>query len=371
MQESVARILELLADEEKSVLNLLINPESSGEFVVNDCNEIDSETYENLKRCYRLLFAWRNNEQNNIKKILSDMLLVEHQKLRGNFLWYCFQVKDPVLNGEECCKFGMHTYWTRRALLEVAIEVNDKEISDYKKKMFDSYHNVCVYLYKAGKIQTACILEHEVIEESMKILSPIKSFNAKAQNRINNIMNVIRQNNELKQKNMQNRIIEQDAEQENEEKLKYGIFEYLWEKKCGYSEESNELKHHNTVLEEMQYMGDYYLHMGYYAVALRQFSHITLSRYIRFDIADNKTMDSFLRLYVTAVACGEQKMCRLLTDCAKGKLLQHSDREEWKDTAKGLASKVNCLEALIAITNEGGENVIDEMLRILDCGQEM
>lgn len=376
LKESAAEILTLLSDEKKDVLNLIVNPEDSEEFKVNDCKEINSETFEKLKQSYRLLITWKNeisqtestseDMQNKLQKIISEMLLVEHQKLRGNFPWYCFYVQDSELNNEECWKFGTRTYWMRRALLEIAIELKEK-VSDYQEIMLKSYHNVCVYLYKAGDVQTACILEHEVIEESEKMLLPRTYFNDKAQNRINTIKSVIQQNDDSLQEYTRNS--GENVSEENGEKPKCGIFEYLW-KKYIYSEKSEDLKKHDKVLEEMQYMGDYYLHMGYYTVSLKRFSCVTLSRYIRFDITDNRTMDSYLRLYVAAVACNEQEMKKLLTDYAKKVLFTHSDREEWKKVAKGLASKVDCLEKLIETADEGGEDTVDKLLDILDHWKE-
>lgn len=54
--------------------------------------------------------------------------------------------------------------------------------------MLTAYHNTCVYLFKLGKIETACILERQVMEESEKSLKK-ENLSLTVQNRLDSIKN--------------------------------------------------------------------------------------------------------------------------------------------------------------------------------------
>ena len=144
-------------DEERDTLRMMLNPDIDMEFSVDRAyTEIPHELYEKMKKAYKTL-SERCSEKETLDKdsflqILYDLMVVEQQKLRGNYPWYCFYNPKLIEKDEmsekkrkkEICKYGVRTYWMRRALSESIVN------ADSVKKMLISYHNICVYLSKCG-----------------------------------------------------------------------------------------------------------------------------------------------------------------------------------------------------------------------------
>lgn len=332
MQE-MARLL-VVPDEVK----LIISPEETDEFAINSCMEVSNELYGRLKKGYAVLFDWstdqagQDTEKTKLQIILAEMLLEEQQNLRGNYPWYCIKTGSSQLSGEERCMYGARTYWMRKARLEAAETDERKEIVknlfDYRRKMLISYHNICVYLYKAGESRTACILEGEVIAQSRKILPPRK-LTDQAEARISEIL-------------------DQPDNGKNEQKSNE-FLSYLWKLENGADNAMEKWTEADQILEEIQYMGDYYLHMDFYAFAMRQLSHVALSRYIRFGAMDNRTLDSFLRLYVAAFATQDQKMTKAMAEYMQGVWTEHA-KELKGDHVKSLADKMESMKQMILMS---------------------
>lgn len=338
-------------------VKLIISPEGTNEFVINSCTEISGELYDRLKKGYAVLFDWsvdqagQKTEETELQRILAEILLEEQQNLRGNYPWYCIKTGSSQLSGEERWKYGTRTYWMRKARLEVAETDKRREIvknlSDYRKKMLISYHNICVYLYKAGEPRTACILEGNVIEQSRKILQPRK-LSDQAEARISGIL-------------------DQPNNGKNEQKDNE-FLSYLWKLENGADEAMEKWTEADQVLEQIQYMGDYYLHMDFYVLAMRQLSHVALSRYIRFGVMDNRTLDSFLRLYVAAFATQDQKMTKAMAEYMQGVWTEHAEELEG-DHAKSLADKMESMKRMIGMS--GGQQydrneIVRSMLKEVD-----
>ena len=338
-------------------VKLIISPEGTNEFVINSCTEISGELYDRLKKGYAVLFDWsvdqagQKTEETELQRILAEILLEEQQNLRGNYPWYCIKTGSSQLSGEERWKSGTRTYWMRKARLEVAETDKRREIvknlSDYRKKMLISYHNICVYLYKAGEPRTACILEGNVIEQSRKILQPRK-LSDQAEARISGIL-------------------DQPNNGKNEQKDNE-FLSYLWKLENGADEAMEKWTEADQVLEQIQYMGDYYLHMDFYVLALRPPSHVALSRYIRFGVMDNRTLDSFLRLYVAAFATQDQKMTKAMAEYMQGVWTEHAEELEG-DHAKSLADKMESMKRMIGMS--GGQQydrneIVRSMLKEVD-----
>lgn len=349
---------EAFSKSEIETLKIFVAPEKSFELNINSYQEINQDIYEKLKKAYRLLITWKN-ECENIKKILADMLLVEYFKLRGNYPWYNFRVAEPDLDGDMCVKFGILTYWMRRALFEVYEEEkvsNDKikaNIRSAKNNMINSYHNVCVYLYKSSRTMEACLLEHEVIEEA-EIALPKKIINEKIQYRINDIGNSPNINKDF------------ELTAESRENLSHNFCEYLWKSIIGKSDNIELFKKNERVIECMQYMGDYYLHLGFYSFAYQKLRQVILYRCIWFGLEDNKTLDSLLRLYVLVVVNNETECQRQIEMVMMKDLINNPDRKTWYNIKKGLAVKVDCMEQMIQIVKEGGDGLGNKLLTELE-----
>ena len=333
-------------------VRLIISPEGTNEFAINSCTEVSNDLYDRLKKGYAVLVDWstyqaeQREEKEELQRILADMLLEEQQNLRGNYPWYCVKTGSDQLQGDDCWKYGARTYWMRKARLEVAEADKRKSVteklSDYRRKMLISYHNVCVYLYKAGETRTACILEGEVIEQSRKILKP-RGLSDQAKARISGILD------------------QQDRNEKGQNSS--GLLAYLWKLENGTDETTEKWTENDQILEQTQYMGDYYLHMGFFALAMRHLSHVALARYIRFGSMDNRTMDSFLRLYAAAFAQQDQKMTKAMVEYMQGIWTEH-DKEWQRDRSNGLADKMKNMKRMIEMSdNQQGDR--DEVLRLM------
>lgn len=352
-------------DDDKEILSIFVYPEKNSKFGISSYREINQETFNKLKRAYQLLITWKisldekrkkGDKHIYIRSVLVEMLLVEYLKLRGNFPWYNFNKDSAELTGNKCVEFGVRTYWMRKAVAEVFEEnkCSGREILAARDNMINSYHNVCVYLYKAGNLQDACLLEHEVIEEANMFLPVKNNFDLEVQNRINNIQN----NLDIKKK-------VKDIGDENKD-MYYGLFEYLWTQVIGNSDDLGLIQMNNRLSECMQYMGDYYLHMKYYTLAYKKLSQVALCRYIQFGLEDNKTLDSLLRLYVLAVIQDASECKQQIERCVRKNLIENPERKKWNYIKQGLVSKINCLERLITIEKNRGENIAEKLLVELD-----
>lgn len=370
MTENILNNFKSLCKEEKmsnvdvEILRIFINPEKLDRFAIGSYKEIDQNVFNQLKDAYCLLIDWNESSRKRkkegdktlyIQDVLSEMLLVEYLKLRGNYPWYNFNTNDHEFDGVQSVEFGVRTYWMRRAILEVLEEnkapLNDKKIA--RSNMIRSYHNVCVYLYKKGDIQDACILEHEVVEEAEMVLSgaPIEG---KAQYRIKDITD-----NLSIMKGV-------SVDSVSGESHFYILFMYLWEDVIKNLEGMELLKKHPLILECMQYMGDYYLHMKYYTLAYIKLSQVTLYRYVKYGVEDNKTLDSLLRLYVVAVLNNKKECQKLIEKCVKYKLPEKFDKKNWSEIKKGLGEKIQSINQMIQIVENGGDSLENKLFEELD-----
>lgn len=369
LQQSALAMAELLDVPEE--IRLIITPETEESFHVNTCTEISAEVYEKLKEGYKLLYGWSKQElkqgerEKVLQKTFAELLLNEQQNLRGNYPWYCLmlendQLQEGQLQGEGCWKFGARTYWMRRAYLDVVAEKKDNDKSDAQRKMLKAYHNVCVYLYKTGNKETACVLEHEVLEQSHKMLGLQKDLSIQAQARMEQVK---REQEEQKEQEDQ-----EQKEQKEQEKKSKGIFAYLWEQKVGSEEDSMLLKLDPEILEQMQYLGDYYLHMNYYAIATEHFSQVLLSRFIRFGELDHRTLDSLIRLCVASFAHGNI-LYQMVSDYVQERFEKRVDWESVVDKDSGLMDKIQDLKHIIELGNNyelDEKIVLQKMLDMLE-----
>ena len=96
---------------------------------------------------------------------------------------------------------------------------------------------------------------------------------------------------------------------------------------------------------------------------MRHLSHVALARYIRFGSMDNRTMDSFLRLYAAAFAQQDQKMTKAMVEYMQGIWTEH-DKEWQRDRSNGLADKMKNMKRMIEMSdNQQGDR--DEVLRLM------
>lgn len=355
----VGNLLELLcaeariSPEEDSVLRIIANPENAEQFVINSCTEMDGRLYKKLVAAYKKLLCMAakmdKSDLTSAERILSQIILLEHQNLRGNYPWYCLKYDDG-LNGEECWKFGARTYWLRKARLQAAEELKEKnnsekkEIEDlilkYKKKMLSSYHNVCVYLYKAGHTKIACILENEVIEESRRLLPIKENLSLPAQERFESIKN-----------SKDNLFLELCRRQ--------GLQLDKYEELCKKEEE---------IIEQIQYLGDYYLHLGFYSIAIKQFSTVMLWRVVRMGEKDGKTLDTVIRLFIASYAYDEQ-MYQLLKSYVDAILESYMKLKDVNSISKGLQDRYKWLQEIVAIgekTDLTKDELVRDMLQKID-----
>lgn len=369
--------LQLLKDMGKAILDdiepqtdlsLILSPDVNNEFHLQDFTGIDQKLFKSLKDGYKKLIEWqktpkkdrdtKDSDSSRLKTILAELLLTDQQNLRGNFPWYCInyngnnEVGIEVLTGDECWQYGVRTYWMRKARLEALRSWNIGENKgekgatterNYRNAMLGSFHNVCVYLYKTRHVEQACIFEHELITLEMQALGKKNIDEAKA------------------------RIIE-GIRSIPKDKEAITLWQYIWEMIEPEVRDEDFWGTPDSIVEHMQYLGDYYLHMQYYAIAFQQLAAVTLRRYLWYGISDNRTMDSFLRLYVASYAChyGE------CTDKIEREAIDSLHIDAPKDTImqearKGLSDKNFYMKKLIEI-GKGSTDVeagIREMLDLL------
>ncbi len=323
---------------EKETLRIMLKPEGNVEFFVDEAyTEIPHKMLEKMKNAYDKL---REKSKENIKetvgcdsfaKVLYDFMITEQQKLRGNFPWY--SIYNPKLKKEnefpenerrkEVCKYGVRTYWMRRALLKSTKSKGSAE------NMLRSYHNICVYLSKCGEYEKACILEKEVLEETLKKLKKDK-LNEKSQ-----------------------RFLEEISGFE-EQKLQ----KKLWENEgLNKSKGIEFFTQSELAVEEMQYLGDYYLQMGYYSLAQNWLSKVMLMRSVTYGGIDGKTLDTVIRFYIALYANREkdEKLLDALQDYVEEKLFRSDEYiKEWQSVqaSNSLLDKFKVLKELMQMGTE-------------------
>lgn len=343
--------------EEKDMLRIMLNPEGNTVFSVDGAyTEIPQKLLEKMKNAYDKLRKKAKEDQektsgeDSFAKVLYDFMATEQQKLRGNFPWYC--IYNPILKKEdeisekerqkEACKYGVRTYWMRRAFLESAKGIGNAEF------MLKSYHNICVYLSKCGEYEMACLLEKEVLEETLRTLKKDKP-NEKVQKFLKQIS---------------------DFEERKLQKI-------LWT-----NEELDEPKaiefftQPESAIEQMQYLGDYYLQMGYYSLAQKWLSKVMLMRSVTYGGIDGKTLDTVIRFYIVLYANQERdkKLLDALQEYVEEKLLRSDEYvKEWQNgqASNSLLDKFNALKKLMKMGSEGVAKqestkcVVERMLMML------
>lgn len=266
----------------------LYDPETSQLFTVEgDNTELPYELYAEV--CSDYVEIWKfKDSQNGKEKVLWEVLMRDCQNLRGNFPWYMLQDRDLRVEDQEeelarqnaCVQHGIRTYWLRRcirdSLLQTGLKTQKGLVNDFEGKMLIAYHNVCVYLGKTGKLGKAGLLGSEVLEE-IRSLMPKRKPNEGAENFLKSM-----------------------EDKDGEETLLRILWkrEKLDTKKTGVDFFSQP----DLAVEQMQYMGDFYLLMEWYSLAFKWFSKVMLFRTVWRGAEDSKTLDTALRFYVAAYA---------------------------------------------------------------------
>jgi hypothetical protein len=365
------KLIGILGPEQAEMLQIILNPEASEMFAVNGAyTEVPDELSNRLLSAYAEIWQMKldgNTDQKQdtidkaqiqkLKGILAEVLLKNQQDLRGNFPWYCLENKknaDDHLEQEtnrrkECVLYGVRTYWMRRSMYDSFqnsdLKKDNSILKDITVRMLKSYHNICVYLSKNGEFEKACLLAKEVLEESQKIM-PKGSPNQKAEKFIADITS---------------------------SKKCEDLLGYLWQtqhltKETGidfFSKPAN-------IIEQMEYLGDFYLHMHYYIFALKWLSPVMLMRGASLERLDSKTLDTILRFYIVVYA--EQNKEAVLFQKTEEFITQNIIIQDFMKTldeskkANGLLQKLQKLEKLIAIgkKNENIENKLAEMISEID-----
>ena len=329
-----------MEDEEKETLCMVLNPDENMEFFVGRAyTEIPHELYQKMKWAYHRLWeiCKKNTEKktpgiDSFEQVLYDLMVTEQQKLRGNYPWYCLHNPELVKTDEisenerrkEACRYGVRTYWMRRALSDSI------ENTVFIRNMLTSYHNICVYLSKCGEYEKACFLEKEVLEETLQRIKKSK-LNQRTQSFLDEISKY----------------------------NKTDIQRMLWENESLDSSKGAEfLSQSDDAIERMQYLGDYYLQMGYYSLAQKWLSKVMLMRSVTLGAMDGKTLDTVIRFYVVLYA-NQNKEKNLLESIQKyveEKIFRSDDYiKEWQSgqVSKGLQDKFTTLKDVITIGDEG------------------
>ncbi|MGN1197978.1 MAG: hypothetical protein ACI4TA_10285 [Acetatifactor sp.] len=161
------------------------------------------------------------------------------------------------------------------------------------------------------------------------------------------------------------------AKEENVE----GLLLYLW-KQQGLSKETGEdfFSQPSNIIEQMQYLGDFYLHMGYYSFALQWLSAVMLLRRGSLGISDSKTLDTVLRFYVAVYAEQKRdaKLFQLTQNYINQNIVKQADYIEKLRTnheAEGVRQKFEKMARLLALGREDGnvDDIVAAMLSEIDA----
>ena len=327
-----------LDSKEKDTMFMILDPDQNIEFSVDRAyTEIPHELHKKMKHAYKNLWVKKRSDTDSFVKILYDLMVTDYQKLRGNYPWYCINnpelmEKDEIIERErrkKVCEYGVRTYWMRRALSEA---IKDTYL---QKNMLTSYHNICVYLSKCGEYEKACFLEKEVLDETLLIIKP-EEPNERSKKFIEKISSFDK--NDLQKK--------------------------LWESE-GLNSSSGELffSKSGAAFERMQYLGDFYLKMGYFTLAQRWLSKVMLMRSVVYGAMDGKTLDTVIRFYVTLYANqdkedkeeNEKTLLASLKEYVEVKIFRDTEENEWRSAqvAEGLWDKIKLMKDIMDIGHEG------------------
>lgn len=266
----------------------LYDPEASMHFgAKGDNTELPYELYAEVCSDYAEIWKFKDS-RNEKEKVLWEVLMTDCQNLRGNFPWYMLHdqklkvktQKKEMARRNECVQYGIRTYWLRRCILDSLLQTSLKTqkgfVNGFEEKMLKAYHNVCVYLGEAGKLGEAGLLGNEVLEE-IRSLIPQRKPNEGAVNFLKSM-----------------------EQKDGEETLLRILWkrEKLDTKKTGVDFFSQP----DLAVEQMQYMGDFYLRMEWYSLAFKWFSKVMLFRTVWRGAEDSKTLDTALRFYVAVYA---------------------------------------------------------------------
>lgn len=365
-QELGRELLEIINPQQKDTLLILLNPEESEKFIVSNSAYMDipHELYDEMQKAYSELWQMKNENNESTaanlddntaeKAILTELFIKNQQDLRGNYPWYCLMKEKNYddnfksTDNKKWVLYGVRTYWMRRIMLETlkksALKSDDKLIKNTTVKMLKSYHNICVYLSKIGEDEMACILGNEVLNESKKLMQKIKP-NQKAVSFIENMVEV-------------------NTNKDN------GLLLYLW-KQYGLNKDNAEdfYSQPSNIVEQMQYLGDFYLNIGYYSLALKWLSETLLIRIGSLGISDSKTLDTILRFYI-AVYAVQNNNVSLMKD-AEEYIEQNVIKDEEyikklyeSNHAIGILQKYEIMAKLFEIGNKDGniDDIVSEML---------
>jgi hypothetical protein len=212
--------------------------------------------------------------------------------------------------------------------------------------MLKAYHNVCAYLSESGKPGKAGLLGREVLEETRSLMSQ----RTPQEGAINFLKSM--------------------EEKDGEETLLRILWkrEKLDTKKTGvdfFSQPDN-------VVEQMQYMGDFYLRMEWYSFAFKWFSKVMLFRSVSKGTEDSKTLDTALRFYVAAYARQreERKLFEVTTQYMKEQYVEIGEKR-WEllrtEDAHGKYEKYEQMKTLVELgqDNNNISTTLVEMLGVL------
>lgn len=336
----------------------LYDPEASTLFVVDgDNTELPYELYAEVCSDYAEIWKFKDS-QNEKEKVLWEVLMRDCQNLRGNFPWYMLHDKELRVEDQEeemarlnaCVQHGIRTYWLRRCILDslmrTSLKTQNNVVTEFQKKMLKAYHNVCAYLSESGKPGKAGLLGREVLEETRSLMSQ----RAPQEGAINFLKSM--------------------EEKDGEETLLRILWkrEKLDTKKTGvdfFSQPDN-------VVEQMQYMGDFYLRMEWYSFAFKWFSKVMLFRSVSKGTEDSKTLDTALRFYVAAYARQreERKLFEVTTQYMKEQYVEIGEKR-WEllrtEDAHGKYEKYEQMKTLVELgqDNNNISTTLVEMLAVL------
>ena len=116
----------------------------------------------------------------------------------------------------------------------------------------------------------------------------------------------------------------------------------------------------DSAIEQMQYLGDYYLNLGYYSLSQKWLAKVTLIRSVTLGTMDGKTMDSVTRFYVVLYANQEREngLLKSLRKYVEEKIFRSDEYMiecQREKIALGLLDKITILREVIAIGDEGIE----------------
>ena len=144
----------------------------------------------------------------------------------------------------------------------------------------------------------------------------------------------------------------------------------MWKKEWLSLEKGTEFfKMPEILIEQMQYMGDYYIRLGFYEIAVKQLTKVMMWRIIRLGENDSKTFDTTIRLFVATYAHEEEKLLEILTSYIKEKVSVTEKILEFAKVSYGVADKLQCLKDLLEIIEKSQLSKlvkIQEMIQRVD-----